>query len=616
MSGLNTEPRSPKRAPLHEAGAREPAVGAEDGNAAGAASDDSDDEVADFRMLLPHLIADKNQAKGNGLAAGAIPKRGEKDFEPTGFRGQEKKLEESRRAMEMVIGQERRATSKSLSTATWDPQLGRAVVEVSRGTIMSTLGLTRRAPITAQDSSELLPGSNDVIGPDSQVGVWKAGVFYPRYTSRIELLPEETLYLIERGSLDCRISMKLKDSHREVLVPLSLQHAFSLMIGADGCTRERYQTYAYLKRLGYYVQRAEVSDALRASALAARKKERAEADSDHAIPTPGESTAVRGIIADPRRPLRLVTLLDLFLYVPRRLTQMAIQAASAIAALIQRTVSGTMTAASRLTGAGAFPARRSRLPGRGLLGIGNGRWESYDAIFSRLQIVPCGHDGSQPAASQPSTTSHGLFEPYYYAWRPATHFRKTDPPLPEFRIAIVSARETNLPKLHEFASMFAAVPLEAAGDQDDADVEEKQRAEQEKKRNDESYGKGFVQKRRREEAELARLQKSNASSSVTSRLLRRFMTEDHVQLLERLVRHTGYMYMRFAAFFAHLPPGCLLDSRPARRGGPTRRPVRKPNPFPPLKAGRRSVVLAVVDHGTTSMLRFGEAEFSKWKLMG
>jgi len=43
------------------------------------------------------------------------------------------------------------------------------------------------------------------------------------------------------------------------------------------------------------------------------------------------------------------------------------------------------------------------------------------------------------------------------------------------------------------------------------------------------------------------------------------------------------------------------------------RPV---NPFPPLKAGRRNVVLAVVDNGTTTMLRFGETDFSKWRLAG
>ena len=40
------------------------------------------------------------------------------------------------------------------------------------------------------------------------------------------------------------------------------------------------------------------------------------------------------------------------------------------------------------------------------------------------------------------------------------------------------------------------------------------------------------------------------------------------------------------------------------------------NVYLPLKAGRRSVVVAIVDQGTMSLLRFGEAEFTRWRLAG
>lgn len=43
----------------------------------------------------------------------------------------------------------------------------------------------------------------------------------------------------------------------------------------------------------------------------------------------------------------------------------------------------------------------------------------------------------------------------------------------------------------------------------------------------------------------------------------------------------------------------------------TRRPPRKPSPYPQLKTGRRTILLAVVDNGTSSLLRFSEAEFAK-----
>lgn len=352
------------------------------GGGAGAASDDSDDEVADFRMLLPQLIAAKKNEKGGTSTAtaggGSLPKRGEKDFEPTGFRGQEKKLEESRRAMEMVIGQERRIGSKSLSTAVWHPELKRAVVHLAKGNTMGSMGVTTRAPVTAKAQDELPLGTQDVIGPDNQVGVWKAGIFYPRYSSRLELLPEETLYLLERGSLECTVPMPLRDDPSEVVeVPLSLQHAFSLMIGKDGLTRERYQTYAYLKRLGYYVQRAEITEGLRAAAAAARRKQRlADAacdEGDGAIATPSDAVKGKGIVADPKRPLRLVLLWDLMTYIPRRAAQILATALVWLKRQAARAINALWTARRRGT--------NSKLTmgsgGRGLLGIGGVKWDSF-----------------------------------------------------------------------------------------------------------------------------------------------------------------------------------------------------------------------------------------------
>lgn len=481
---------------------------------------------------------------------------------------------------------------------------------------MSTLGVTTRAPVTATDEKEIPSGSTDTIGPKNQVGVWKAGIFHPRYTSRTELLPEEALFLIERGTLDCRTPIKLKDSAEEVLIPLSLQHAFSLMLDRDGCTRERYQTYAYLKRLGYYVQRAEVTEELRAASAAARRKSReTDGDTDAEIPTPSDRIHGKGIVADPDRPLKLVTLWDLLLYIPRRVTQLVGRLAAAIAQIIRRlAVRATSTLRSKRTvGSGVH--------GRGLLGIGGSRWESYDAVFSRLQIIPSGHDNAIPVRKQLPDSSASRFQPYFYAWRPATQFRKTDPPLPEYRIAIVSARETSLPKLHEFATMFSAVPLPDA-EIDDEDEEERKRAQEQKRRNDESYGRGFVQKRQREAAQAARESKaSDASNSAVGfglrQLLAVLLSESQIASMYKLLDAVSLAFQRFAAAFVHLPPGCFLEKKSLHKvhGGPSRI-VRKPNPFPPLKAGRRSVILAVVDHGTTSLLRFGEAEFEKWKLMG
>ncbi len=66
----------------------------------------------------------------------------------------------------------------------------------------------------------------------------------------VHLLPEEALYLVGRGGLDLRWG-------EESGVPLSLQAAYTFLIGAEGngVTLERFTVYAGLKRSGYIVQR-------------------------------------------------------------------------------------------------------------------------------------------------------------------------------------------------------------------------------------------------------------------------------------------------------------------------------------------------------------------------
>lgn len=78
----------------------------------------------------------------------------------------------------------------------------------------------------------------------------------------VQLLPEESLYLIGRGGLDLRWE---DDSG----FPMSLQAAYAFLIGADGgrgVSMERFTVYAGLKRSGYIVQRGPSWD-IRSSGL-------------------------------------------------------------------------------------------------------------------------------------------------------------------------------------------------------------------------------------------------------------------------------------------------------------------------------------------------------------
>lgn len=87
--------------------------------------------------------------------------------------------------------------------------------------------------------------------------------------TNLELFPEETVYLIERGALDCRWTRtpgQLPDSSDfSSCIPISVAQAYAQILGCDSCTLSRYQIYAYLKRLGYIVQRAALVDKIRAS---------------------------------------------------------------------------------------------------------------------------------------------------------------------------------------------------------------------------------------------------------------------------------------------------------------------------------------------------------------
>jgi tRNA-splicing endonuclease subunit Sen54 len=61
-----------------------------------------------------------------------------------------------------------------------------------------------------------------------------------KWAKRLELLPEEALYLIERGSLIC-LRQHQVDLPDDQLATMSAQQAFSEMVGKEGLTFERYQ---------------------------------------------------------------------------------------------------------------------------------------------------------------------------------------------------------------------------------------------------------------------------------------------------------------------------------------------------------------------------------------
>ncbi|XP_044724387.1 tRNA-splicing endonuclease subunit sen54 n-term domain-containing protein [Hirsutella rhossiliensis] len=197
----------------------------------GAVMEDAlEDGMPDYK-----LFASMFEKKG---VSGKSIRKGEKDFESHGTRAQDNALESSRKAMEEVLGYTRThradAWSRGWFFPDWWAQQSAddsrdawlrhrvVVVEHEKGSWMKDIG--RTVPGTKQD----------------QPGV-----------GRLWLLPEEALYLVERGTLDFWWpDVQLQD----------LEAAYALLVGLDGeqgkTSLPKYQVFAHLKRAGFHVMRA------------------------------------------------------------------------------------------------------------------------------------------------------------------------------------------------------------------------------------------------------------------------------------------------------------------------------------------------------------------------
>ena len=110
--------------------------------------------------------------------------------------------------------------SKAVSYASWYPDLARTHVTMARGIHFSNMGHSAPRPV-------------------EENGIQKV-------QKRLELLPEEAIYLIERGSLFCWKQTDLDLGQMPGLndingSPMSVQQAYTEMIGRDGLTLEKFQ---------------------------------------------------------------------------------------------------------------------------------------------------------------------------------------------------------------------------------------------------------------------------------------------------------------------------------------------------------------------------------------
>ncbi|QIW99668.1 hypothetical protein AMS68_005186 [Peltaster fructicola] len=216
---------------------------------------------------------------------------------------------------------------------------------------------------------------------------------------RLWLQPEEALYLIERGTIDIRWPAQ-DESPDELGLSMSLQAAYSVFIGDEeshngGLTFERYSVYTALRRVGYTVIRAP------------SWTETGLPLSAECFPPVVQPTWWTGLYP--------------------RLTWTRIWSTNSIddqdAALVQP-----------------------------------GLYRSYREVYRRLSLIPF-YDPTLAIDIDSTSTSQPPFQVTYHVFKPNnTKYRKTLPGSPDFRIAVINARETPVPTMEQLARLMDTVP--------------------------------------------------------------------------------------------------------------------------------------------------------------
>ncbi|KAJ5265514.1 hypothetical protein N7505_004564 [Penicillium chrysogenum] len=359
---------------------------------------DLSDETQDFRFLN-HLNFFADSSPG-------IPRRGEKDFEPNPTELQADVLAASRGAMHNALSYPRLHGAKTRVIAFYAPDGYVPPAQPDRA--KPKAGEDGKSSESTPKPARPLPSSAR-ISPDACVYVPSPkGQFFKTMgqadsSSRVWLLPEEALYLIERGSLDIRWpSPSAGPGEEDLSVPMSLQAAYACFMGRGGLTLERYSVYTGLKRLGYALVRApgwcddiEPQDA-------------DIPDASQAAPAKLHGPGLAGILG------------SLFNW-----------------------IHDPLSTASTATG----PI------------IGTGIHRHYMDVYRKLAIIPW-YDPVTAPERHPFDTSPP-FRVVFHIYKPSTPFKKSAPPTPDFRIAVVSTRDqTTMPTMTQLGALLESTPLD------------------------------------------------------------------------------------------------------------------------------------------------------------
>ena len=249
-----------------------------------------------------------------------------------------------------------------------------------------------------------------------------------RYNS-MWLLPEEALYLLERGTLDIRWPPSLTgvnagdDVEEEDLLPMSLQAAHACFIGRDGLTPERFLVYTGLKRLGYTILRA------------ASWHGEVEKESSRIVDHDGKKNMENGGI------LGLVRWLFQLIY------DSSSTASTAVGPVIGL---GIHRSYSKFYLTACYEQQMFAI-----------LTHLKDDIYRRLNFIRFYEPSTDSTPPQQQDTTTSPFRIAFNVYKPSTPFRKTAPPVPDFRIAVINSRtQTNIPTSSQLGTLLESTPFD------------------------------------------------------------------------------------------------------------------------------------------------------------
>ncbi|KIV93594.1 hypothetical protein PV10_04797 [Exophiala mesophila] len=453
--------------------------------------DDLEDETQDFRFLAQLT---KGSSSAHGQSQSSVPKRGTKDFEPNPTRAQASALDASRLAMHTALSAVRVHAKKNHVVGQyfaderlwkWDAKDGGSGSESGGGG--DARGFARPVVIYKVKSAHM-----KVMGQaDRNNWVW--------------LLPEEALYLLERGSLDIR--WEDVEEHRSEVASGSQDNTVAIE-SHDAGERKKYETLTMSdSQLADHDQGEQEEEE--------RHDDPEDEDNVHEQGPSQATTTTTTTTNEPtvgELPMSLqgayasligkdgLTLERYIVYAALKRAGYIVQRAptwhhdvsddydhianghstsqtpssslqhpnSSSPSRIQPFFTAT-TLIRRLCAWLFRPQRGLSCPSLGPL-VAPGLYRNYADIFRSLALVPFHDSTTQNENHHSSSSPSSSPSPYrisYNIWKPntASTYRKTAPPPPDYRLCIIDARDPytcTIPTLSEISHLLDSQALDVS----------------------------------------------------------------------------------------------------------------------------------------------------------